>query len=257
MKFNLKTLEDNLQTFFEEHLQLFGNSDPIFLMSKDLLIVMEDNIKLVDSDKYLPNIYRISIKEKSVFESDQLEIWKQFITEVINDTTKTNHLNLSGPIHIQFFLDPNLEKDFQFDVAHSTFSSGKTIRIPTEKELTEIDDESIHAYLITPYDSIFSIRKKIINIGRHEDNELVLDNLRISRVHAQIREINGKHILFDLDSTTGTKINGHRINQYTLSAGDVIEIGDVPLIYNIEMENEQASRINDSTRSFKSLENTE
>jgi FOG: FHA domain len=64
----------------------------------------------------------------------------------------------------------------------------------------------------------------------------VIDNLRVSRVHAQIRQMNNKHILFDLDSTAGTKVNGIKIRQHTLNHGDVIEIADVPLIYGSDQE---------------------
>jgi pSer/pThr/pTyr-binding forkhead associated (FHA) protein len=64
----------------------------------------------------------------------------------------------------------------------------------------------------------------------------VVDNLLVSRLHAQIRTINGKHILFDVDSNAGTKVNGQRIRQHALSPGDVIEIADYSLIYYHELD---------------------
>ena len=41
-------------------------------------------------------------------------------------------------------------------------------------------------------------------------------------------------MLFDIDSTSGTKVNGYLIKQHQLSNGDVIEIADVPLIYSCD-----------------------
>jgi pSer/pThr/pTyr-binding forkhead associated (FHA) protein len=38
-------------------------------------------------------------------------------------------------------------------------------------------------------------------------------------------------VVFDLDSTTGTKVNGVKVRQHALNHGDVIEIADVQVIY--------------------------
>ena len=76
----------------------------------------------------------------------------------------------------------------------------------------------------------------------------MLDNLRVSRVHAQIRQIKNQHVLFDLSSTTGTKVNGKKVSQKPLSQGDVIEIADVALIYGMELNNKEELRQRGHTR---------
>ena len=251
MRINLKVIEENLQAFFEERLHFFADSDPFIQLSRDLLASMESGDSVVEGQKLVPNIYRISIKDQKVFESENLDIWKNFILDYLNEAARTNHLNLSSPIHIQFFFNPDIEKEFSIETTSSSVSSGKTIQMTTSQAQRERADESAHAYLITPYDTIFTIKKKIINIGRQDENDVVIDNLRVSRVHAQIREVDGRHQLFDLDSTTGIKVNGQRVSQYALSPGDVIDIGDVPLIYNHDIIEENTKEGKNATKAFK------
>jgi len=250
MKINLKLIEEKLQAFFEEQLHFFTDSDPFIQLSRDLLTSLEASTQLVNGQKFVANIYRISIKEKQLFESENLEVWKNFIIDFIHEIIRTDELNLSGPIHIQFFFNPEIEKFFLIETANSSLSSGKTVQMVATQNPTENVQETSHAYLITPNDTIFPINKKITNIGRKEDNDFVIDNLRVSRLHAQIREVEGKHLLFDLDSTTGTKVNGQRVSQHTLSPGDVIEIGDVPIIYNREIVEKNNKGDQNATKAF-------
>jgi ABC-type multidrug transport system ATPase subunit len=69
-----------------------------------------------------------------------------------------------------------------------------------------------------------------ITIGR-EGNEIVLDNPQVSRNHAVIDRVDGRHVLSDVGSTNGTFVNGQRITQHRLVPGDVIQIGAFKLVY--------------------------
>jgi ABC-type multidrug transport system ATPase subunit len=69
-----------------------------------------------------------------------------------------------------------------------------------------------------------------ITIGR-EGSDIVLENPQVSRNHAAIERANGKHMLRDVGSTNGTFVNGQRITQHALTAGDVIQIGAFKLVY--------------------------
>lgn len=67
-------------------------------------------------------------------------------------------------------------------------------------------------------------------IGRDPDNDLVLDDRRISRRHAEIRLRLGRFTLYDLDSTNGTYVNGRRVAEVVLQPGDRIQIGGTELV---------------------------
>ncbi|MFN2234301.1 MAG: FHA domain-containing protein [Anaerolineales bacterium] len=90
------------------------------------------------------------------------------------------------------------------------------------------------AFLILNGMDIFPLDKTVINIGRRSNNHLTIDDPRVSRQHAQIRVLNGRFEIFDLDSTGGTFINQKRIKQSLLRSGDVISLAGVNLIYGQE-----------------------
>jgi len=68
-----------------------------------------------------------------------------------------------------------------------------------------------------------------IHIGRSPDCELVLRDSRVSRRHARLTGRDGVLVLTDLGSTNGTRVNGHRITEVVLGAGDRITIGETVL----------------------------
>lgn len=91
-----------------------------------------------------------------------------------------------------------------------------------------------NAFIVIEGVRIYPLVKATINIGRGLENDLVLDNLRVSRTHAQLRAIKGQFVLFDLNSKWGTFINGRRIIQAILYPHDTISLGDVILTFNQE-----------------------
>lgn len=100
--------------------------------------------------------------------------------------------------------------------------------IEEESPLVEIPQ---NAFLIVDGVRIFPLDKAVVNIGRHPDNHLVLEDPRVSRQHAQLRAVRGQYLLFDLGSAGGTMVNNLRVRQAFLSSGDVISLAGVPLVY--------------------------
>lgn len=62
-------------------------------------------------------------------------------------------------------------------------------------------------------------------IGRSEQAAVVLDDLRVSRLHCEILDCEGQLVLRDLGSRNGTYVNGDRIRQAPLHEGDVVTLG--------------------------------
>lgn len=69
-----------------------------------------------------------------------------------------------------------------------------------------------------------------IRIGRAPECELVLKDSRVSRRHARLHAREGVLVLTDLGSTNGTRVNGHRVTEVVLGAGDTIHVGDTSLV---------------------------
>ena len=66
-------------------------------------------------------------------------------------------------------------------------------------------------------------------IGRDPQNDITLDDRRVSRKHAEIRLRLGRYTLYDLQSTNGTYVNGRRVAEVVLADGDRLSIGGVEL----------------------------
>ena len=87
------------------------------------------------------------------------------------------------------------------------------------------------AFVIVDGVKVIPLTTPLVRIGRRLENNLVLDDPRVSRTHAELRAINGRYVLFDLNSTGGTFVNGLRITQSVVYPGDVISLAGVNLVY--------------------------
>ncbi len=88
-----------------------------------------------------------------------------------------------------------------------------------------------HAYLILDGGRVFKLRQAVVNIGRRLDNHVVLNDPRVSRNHAQLRAIKGRYVIFDLNSTGGTYVNGQRVSQSILYSGDTVSLAGATFVY--------------------------
>ena len=85
-----------------------------------------------------------------------------------------------------------------------------------------------------------SVRREVpltaepITVGRDPKNDIVLDDRRVSRRHAEVRLRLGRYTLYDLQSTNGTFVNGRRIAEMVLSDEDRITIGGAELVVQLE-----------------------
>lgn len=70
-----------------------------------------------------------------------------------------------------------------------------------------------------------------LRVGRSEDCEITIDNLGVSRYHAEIVRKDGFNVLRDLRSNNGTFVNGRRIDAHNLNDGDEISIGKFMLTF--------------------------
>ena len=64
-----------------------------------------------------------------------------------------------------------------------------------------------------------------ILIGRGAHNHVVLDDVRLSRQHARISPEMDRYVVYDLNSTNGTFVNGTLVSRHVLQPNDVIKVG--------------------------------
>ncbi|MFN9721470.1 MAG: FHA domain-containing protein [Planctomycetota bacterium] len=75
-----------------------------------------------------------------------------------------------------------------------------------------------------------------VTIGREEINDVQLNDERVSRLHAKLQEDQGHVIFTDLNSTNGSRINGHPVQLRILRPGDHLQLGRCTLLFGSESE---------------------
>lgn len=97
------------------------------------------------------------------------------------------------------------------------------------------DDEPRQAYIYDiTNDRAFTLPGDAETIGRESKNDIVIPDINVSRVHAEIRQDeSGAWILTDLGSTNGTFVNGRQIKSAALSDADRIIVGTTNLEFQL------------------------
>ena len=79
--------------------------------------------------------------------------------------------------------------------------------------------------------AVLELERDAVTIGRALSNSLVLSDAQASRLHARVDIENGAWTLKDLNARNGTFVNGTRVTQQALRAGDQILIGETLLAF--------------------------
>ncbi len=73
--------------------------------------------------------------------------------------------------------------------------------------------------------------KKVTRLGRQLDNDVVFHEEAVSRFHAEIRYEDGKYVLYDNNSTTGTYVNSKRVDRCVLNSSDIISFSFIQVMF--------------------------
>jgi pSer/pThr/pTyr-binding forkhead associated (FHA) protein len=79
--------------------------------------------------------------------------------------------------------------------------------------------------------SRFLLDTDVITAGRHPDSDIFLDDVTVSRRHAEFRRDALGVKVRDVGSLNGTYVNRDRIDEVALSNGDEVQIGKYRLVY--------------------------
>ncbi len=70
-----------------------------------------------------------------------------------------------------------------------------------------------------------------ITIGRHPESDIFLDDVTVSRRHAEVRKVDEGFEVADAGSLNGTYVNQSRVEQERLADGDELQVGKFKLVY--------------------------
>ena len=79
--------------------------------------------------------------------------------------------------------------------------------------------------------SRFLLDTDVVAAGRHPESEIFLDDVTVSRRHAEFRRTADGFTVADVGSLNGTYVNRDRIDEVTLQGGDEVQIGKYRLVY--------------------------
>lgn len=236
MMLKLEQLEANLQKLVEDHLA--GILPGLKLEDRviqNLATAVRENIVQQKNDNPLaPNVFTLIVS------TDTSPMWKEqqtidVLKNIITTAGRDVGLKFVGQPLITVTTDDSYSaEEVRVVASHKLEPVSETQGIvnaasggPSD-EMTGIPE---NAFLIIEGVKVHPLNESVVNIGRRLENQLVIDDPRVSRNHAQLRAIKGRFVLFDLNSTGGTYVNGQRTSQTVLYPGDVISLAGVALIF--------------------------
>ena len=90
--------------------------------------------------------------------------------------------------------------------------------------------------------SRFLLDKDTTTAGRHPESDIFLDDVTVSRRHAEFRRVPSGFEVRDVGSLNGTYLNRERIDASALSGGDEVQIGKFRLVYFTAGRNESGGQ---------------
>jgi pSer/pThr/pTyr-binding forkhead associated (FHA) protein len=128
------------------------------------------------------------------------------------------------------------------DVADDVASTTGTMSIPVPAETGE-DDVAVEVgelptgvgMLVVKRGpnsgSRFALDADVVTAGRHPDSDIFLDDITVSRRHAEVHRRADGYIVRDAGSLNGTYLNRERVEESPLSDGDELQIGTFKLVF--------------------------
>jgi pSer/pThr/pTyr-binding forkhead associated (FHA) protein len=79
--------------------------------------------------------------------------------------------------------------------------------------------------------SRFLLDSDLTLVGRHPDSDIFLDDVTVSRRHAEFYRSGNRFTVRDVGSLNGTYVNRERIEETDLTGGDEVQVGKFRLVF--------------------------
>ncbi len=229
-------LEERLERLIEGGFsRLFRASVHPREIAVQLAHAIEDNLLAGPEARELaPTQYQIRLNphDHRLLLTEIPDLGEQLARQVVTYCQEARLILLSSP-EVTLLADADIARQHvQVAARHVTRKHDTTqILEPVQSDQLPAVPPPAGAQLIVDGKRIVALNLEVINVGRHPDNDLILDDMRVSRHHLQIRLRQGRYVLYDRHSRSGTYVNGQRVAEHILASGDVIRIGGVSLLY--------------------------
>jgi pSer/pThr/pTyr-binding forkhead associated (FHA) protein len=79
--------------------------------------------------------------------------------------------------------------------------------------------------------STFLMEKDLTTCGRSTESDVFLDDVTVSRKHAEFQRRDGAFFVKDVGSLNGTYVNGEQVEETKLAPGDEVQVGRFKLVF--------------------------
>jgi FhaA, N-terminal domain/FHA domain len=238
-----KDFEKTLEGLFEGvFLRAFKSGVQPVELGKKLVREMEGHKTIgVSSHVYVPNRYEVGLspQDYSRFELYQAVMATELENLLISYIKDKGYAVLDRPriklVEVErlregeFWIKTSLEGEVPTGHGADQPRQGGRRAKPSGPPVLELLDSGE----VSP---IFAIEKESIRLGRVADNDIVLPDPNVSRVHARVWRRDDSFFVTDLSSTNGTWVNEERISEAELKDEDVIRLGSTRLIFRRSQE---------------------
>jgi hypothetical protein len=241
----LQKAEFRLQALLEKGFGKLSKSGLISNLIAQIILEMRDLTRGgKNSLRLAPDQFKISASSKTWKKLQADPHWMEKVIRALKNEASESGVTFQSPLRIDPFIDDSLTpEEFLIDSQWQSDSTRSTQSINNRAEKPTLVVPTGRDFLIIGNTLVFKLESPLINLGRLASNDLVLDDPRISRRHAQIRLIDGLFSIYDLGSTGGTFVNGQPVSSRVLNPGDVISLAGFPIIFNREGEVSETDRM--------------
>lgn len=256
MRTKLDQIEARLQSLIESSQALFDRGDVQHHLAHELVEAVRDHLQTSsDGHTVAPNLYVIYMHPENLAYWTEHREALDMISKNLSEAARENEIFFTHEPVLRLEADPLLPPDGLRVTARELYEANGHTASFSAQQTPQSSNIPKNAFLIVEGNRVIPLNQAVINIGRRSDNHIVLPDPRVSRTHAQIRAVRGQYVLFDLNSTGGTMVNGRRVHQCALKPGDVISLSGVPLIYGEELPDDDTYEIG-YTRSMNKPDDT-
>jgi hypothetical protein len=227
-------LEPNLEAWAAEELKVLGDLGVSTRQFASDLAREVDAVGWVDESgtRHAPDQFNISLNVDDA--ARIVGAWaslQSVVIEGLQTALQAAGFQVTRRLHISFSTDPTLGRGGVQVIAWHSGDPLKMDDMPEVRPETAPGGPRPDAFLVLAGRRIFRLQSDKVSIGRRLDNDLVIEDRRVSRRHALIQASGGQFLIQDLRSTAGTLVNGRRVRSVALHPGDVIRLAETELVY--------------------------
>lgn len=77
----------------------------------------------------------------------------------------------------------------------------------------------------------YALDSDLVTVGRHPRSDIFLDDITVSRRHAEVRRDGSRYWVRDAGSLNGTYLNRERVEEVEMTDGDELQVGKFKLVF--------------------------